>query len=237
MPTFLPFRAAGAVMGACLLAALAAPPAARAALQARDADGDAVTDAYFDTVLNLTWLRNANAAAGSAQDDGASSADGLMTWDSAQAWVAALSVAGQTGWRLPSIDTACNGSGTGFGCNAAAGELGTMFYVNLGGQVAQAISAANNGNLALFSGVGDVGYWSGNTAATDPDQAGVMLFGEGFQDFAFKAFNEQAAWAVHAGDVFAVPEPGSMGLMFGGLVALGGLCVRRTAGAARVSVR
>ena len=29
-------------------------------LQARDLNGDSVTDAYYDTSLNITWLANAN---------------------------------------------------------------------------------------------------------------------------------------------------------------------------------
>lgn len=33
---------------------------AQATLQARDLNGDAVTDAFYDTTLNITWLRNAN---------------------------------------------------------------------------------------------------------------------------------------------------------------------------------
>jgi hypothetical protein len=30
-------------------------------LQARDLDGDGQIDAFYDTVLNITWLRDANA--------------------------------------------------------------------------------------------------------------------------------------------------------------------------------
>jgi hypothetical protein len=35
---------------------------AQAALQARDLNSDSVADAYYDTVLNITWLKNANLA-------------------------------------------------------------------------------------------------------------------------------------------------------------------------------
>ena len=47
-----------------LLAAAAAPlitaTPAQATLQARDLDGNGVTDAFYDTTLNITWLRDAN---------------------------------------------------------------------------------------------------------------------------------------------------------------------------------
>ena len=33
---------------------------AQAALQDRDLNGDAVVDAFYDTDLDITWLRNAN---------------------------------------------------------------------------------------------------------------------------------------------------------------------------------
>ncbi len=209
-------------LAAVLALAAAVPLASQAALHARDGDLDSVVDGYFDDVLNLTWVRNANLAAGSAQDDGVSNSDGLMTWASAQTWVAGLTVAGVAGWRLPSIDSACNGSGTGYGCNAAAGELGTMFYVNLGGAATLPVSTLpHNANYALFSGIADVAYWSGQTLASDHDQAGVLLYGEGYQDFAFKSATENAAWAVHSGDVLAVPEPSGLALLLSGLLWIG----------------
>ena len=63
-----------------LAAALAAVSAAHAVpvpgqgtwettLQARDIDGDGTVDAWYDTALDLTWLADANAGAGTAFDD------------------------------------------------------------------------------------------------------------------------------------------------------------------------
>ena len=46
-------------------------------LQARDLNGDTVTDAYYDTALNVTWLANAN---------------GAMTWSAANTWASNLMV-------------------------------------------------------------------------------------------------------------------------------------------------
>jgi hypothetical protein len=33
---------------------------AQAGLQARDLDGNGITDAFYDTTLNITWLRDAH---------------------------------------------------------------------------------------------------------------------------------------------------------------------------------
>lgn len=210
----------GAAPLAAALALLLAAVSAQAALQARDATSDGVADGYYDTTLDITWLARADAAAGSAQDDGLSSSDGLLTWASAQAWVAGLQVAGIGGWRLPGIDAACNGNGLGYGCSSSAGELGHHFHANLGGQAGQAISSTHGSGFDLFSGVSDAGQWSGTTYASDPDQAGLLLFAEGYQDTAFKAFGEHAAWAVHDGDVLAVPEPATAVTLLAGLLGL-----------------
>ncbi|MBA3588920.1 hypothetical protein [Methylibium sp.] len=53
--------------------------------------------------LDLTWLTDANAGAGSSFDDGLSNSDGRMSWTSANAWAAALVVDGVAGWRLPTL--------------------------------------------------------------------------------------------------------------------------------------
>src|SRR5688572_25735584 len=68
-------------------------------LQARDIDGDGTVDAWYDTALNVTWLADANAGAGSPFDDGSDPLDGEMTWANAKDWAAALDVHGVTGWR------------------------------------------------------------------------------------------------------------------------------------------
>ena len=79
-------------------------------LQGRDLDGNpygiADFEAYYDTVLNITWLFNANLGAGSSYDDisgTGSTTDGVMSWTNANAWAANLNVYGITGWRLPRV--------------------------------------------------------------------------------------------------------------------------------------
>src|SRR3989344_3407437 len=71
-------------------------------LQGRDLDGNLATaEAYYDTALNITWLANANAGAGSIYDNGTSTTDGRMTWANARAWAISLNPYGSsiTGWR------------------------------------------------------------------------------------------------------------------------------------------
>ncbi len=46
--------------------------------------------AVYDTDLDITWLADSNAGAGSAFDDGTGNTDGFMTWNSATAWAASL---------------------------------------------------------------------------------------------------------------------------------------------------
>lgn len=68
-------------------------------LQARDLDGNMATiEAYYDTALGITWLADANAAAGTAFDGGGSPTDGRMTWSNANAWAASLSLGGFAEW-------------------------------------------------------------------------------------------------------------------------------------------
>jgi hypothetical protein len=80
-------------------------------LQGRDLDGNLATaEAYYDTVLNITWLADANAGAGSEYDalaeypEDGSPTDGLMDWGPANRWASSLDrdgLAGPDGWRLP----------------------------------------------------------------------------------------------------------------------------------------
>jgi hypothetical protein len=67
-------------------AALFAAGAAQASLQGRDADGNAANgfEAYYDNVLGITWLADANHAYSSGQ---AAGSFGAMTWTATQAWL------------------------------------------------------------------------------------------------------------------------------------------------------
>ena len=91
-------------------------------LQARDVNGDGIVEAYYDTAVNITWLANANAGAGSTFDNGLNPTDGRMTWVNANAWAAALNVQGVTGWRLPEM----------FSGSTTSSELSHMYCTTLG---------------------------------------------------------------------------------------------------------
>ena len=125
-------------------AAMLLAGAAQAALVARDLNGDTVTDAFYDTDLNITWLSDANV-------------NGAMNWDTAVAWAEGLSFGGYSDWRLPTSDTCqfynCTGS-----------EMGHLWYVELGNTGA----VTNTGGFQNLQGGS---YWSGTAFAPFPGYA------------------------------------------------------------------
>jgi hypothetical protein len=101
-------------------------------LQPRDLDGDGTTDAFYDTVLKVTWLRGLGTG-------------GLRFWADANAWVKTLRAGGYSDWRLPTMVDAqkdgCNFgySGTDCGYNVRTrvstrtmSELGHLMIETLG---------------------------------------------------------------------------------------------------------
>ena len=180
-------KAAGAV--ALCVGAMAA----QAALQARDLNGDTVTDAYYDTVLNITWLRDWNAAAGSSFDNGFSPSDGRMSWDNANNWAQNLSFGGYTDWRLPTmVDTGaagvqCTYSGTdcGYNVDTSTSEMAHLFHVTLGNLSAFDTSGVFRGgssgvnwglvNTAPFVNMQSYVYWSG-LEYLSPTSGGAWYF-------------------------------------------------------------
>ena len=115
--------------------ALACSGPAQAVLQARDLTGDSVTDAYYDTDLNITWLANAN-----ANVNAGNGVSGLMTWSQANTWAGNLIVGADNDWRLPSTTPGGDGSeiwtngGTNCGYNVDPGmsEMAHLFHVTFG---------------------------------------------------------------------------------------------------------
>lgn len=181
----------------------------------------------YDTDLDLTWLADANAAQGTVFDDGTNTADGRMSWASATAWAASLTVGGVSGWRLPATadpDPACTDLGgvpspdiRGFTCTGA--EMGHLFYTELGGTPNTTIFDSTDPDLALFSNIQGQ-YWSGTTEAGFPDYAWDFVFTQGVQSDAFKTTNFQHGWAVHGGDVALVPAPATAWLLATGLLGV-----------------
>lgn len=163
-----------------------------AELQGRDLNGDSFVDALYDTNLNVTWLRNANA-------------NGLMTWSNAQTWVNSLSVHGVTGWRLPASD-AC----TQYECNSEMAQL----WRQLGNQGSPVLVPGSFQNFLASS------YWSGTTREGDQTKAYYYNTYVGAQGYIDKG-NSFYAMAVHAGDVSPVPEPASLGMLIAGILVIG----------------
>ncbi len=218
-------------------AALLLATSAHATLLGRDLSGNAVANNsasavfFYDTDRNITWLRNANAAAGSGFDNGASNSDGRMGWGNAMAWAADLAAGSFSDWRLPV------GQATPFcSSNCTASELGHLWYSELGNSVGAppsfpVVGTVNTGdfqNLLLDS---FSYFWTGTEInATD---ALVFSIGLGRQFTSQKESvvnfpSERQALAVRDGDVLAtvappngVPEPGTLLLTAAALLGLG----------------
>ncbi len=182
--------ARAAVLCAC---ALFAAGTAHAALQDRDLDGDSVVDAFYDTDLDITWLRDANV-------------NGLMDWDTAVAWAADFSFGGYSGWRLPTSDE-CSGY------NCTGSEMGHLWYVELGNPAGSLTNTGGFQNLQSYR------YWSGTEVASSPDLAWRFYTTIGWQGSYVKS-GSNYAMAVRPGDVPVVPEPQTYALMLAGLTAL-----------------
>lgn len=196
----------------------------------RDLDGNPSTiEAYYDTVLNITWLADANAAGSST-----------MTWYSAIAWAAGLNINGITGWRLPVVhpidgttaddmdlsyigteDRGYNVSAPGtLYAGSTASEMAYMFYNTLGNlawcdpgtSTVSSCSGPQAGwgltNTGPFSNLQSNPYWS-NTTCYSNLRAWDFHFDAGNQGCSSKTYPGPIyAWAVHDGDVGAgLPIP------------------------------
>ena len=191
----------------------------------------------YDDVLNITWLQDANYGAGSSDDNGYSSTDGLMTWANAMSWASNLvyhdSVrnVNYSDWRLPKTllsDPSCDSHGSSVTAeNCTGSELGHLFYKTLenfgASNAPDAFGLVNTGPLInLFEGHG---YWSDTEYSPNSIYAYYFLFAGGFQAYSDKS-NLHYALAVRPGDVAApmpVAEPSTIFLLFAaglGLVAM-----------------
>lgn len=227
-----------AVVSALAGAAWAAP--AHAALQGRDADKDASNgfEAYYDTVLDITWLADANYAKTSGAYADAFPTGG-MWWNFAVSWAQNLEFFGATDWRLPHVISKIS-SGTledvsaGKGSAALESELGYMYYTHLrlGGNPTPSSGTITLGGVPggyIKNFVADL-YWTGDTFGANPTLAWGLWTSypfAGSQAYVPKILSEYA-WAVHDGDPFgvkvipdtplpAVDEPSTAMLLLAGL--------------------
>ena len=195
--------------------------------------------AYYDDVLDITWLANANLA--DTNDFGVTGINvgGTMTWPKANEWIGAMNAANYLGtndWRLPKIiDTGtagCNWAYTGTDCgynvDLSTSEMAHMFYSTLGNLGYYNTSGAGPQagwgltNTGPFSNLQPGFYWSGTTYAPSPSDAWYFYFGYGNQGN-FNKTLEFYAWAVRPGDIALVPVPGAVWLFSGALALLGTL--------------
>ena len=197
----------------------------------------------YDDVLDITWLQDANYAQTSGYDS-----DGRMNWWDANAWADQLSYGGYDDWRLASANLmnptspcwADDGS-CDRGYNNTTGELGHMFYNNLGnlgrhdtngnyqsgyGVTNSSFTDGNSGASVSIVNLQNYVYWLGEEYAPNTDGAWAFIALYGYQHYGDKAVS-RCSWAVRAGDVSSVPVPAAAWLFGSALLGLAGVKRRR----------
>jgi hypothetical protein len=243
------FRSAVITLALCF-----ATVTAQAALLGRAALTPGGTDyqAYYDDVLNITWLADANNAQTSGFDD-----DGSITWFEAGTWFSSLNAnayLGLTAWRLPKIINIlgpCNSAAIScLNVSMIADEMVNLSYKTLGNvgyytalglddygfydpNSAQPTTCGNElpsclTNVGPFSNFQPSYYWYSNEYPTVPGEAWHFNFYNGIQSAAPQS-NTAFVWAVHDGDPFSVvPVPAAVWL-FGSALGLMGVMRRKIA--------
>jgi hypothetical protein len=183
---------------------------------------DAGGGMIYDTLLDVTWLQDANYAAtqysatGGAQGD----ADGLMNWNDATTWAASLTVGGVTGWRLPTMSAVGSPRPNETGESPNSGnEIGWLWYQLGGGSDIWASTDISPFTNLPYQSDGSEWYWT--AMEYDATSAGRISMNCACWDHNWSKSNELYAWAVHSGDVAGVPEPSALLLMLSGFAGLG----------------
>lgn len=190
----------------------------------------------YDTDLNITWLANADLAAGDTFGvSGINPPDGAMSWFTAQSWIGAMNTANYlnySNWRLPTTlqpDSTCSSQegGDSFGYACTGSEMGHLFYKELGGIAGFSILSTHNSSLNLFRNVRSNMYWSDTGYSSDTTFAWYFGSDSGVQNTYFENYYYSYAWAVLSGDVATVPVPAAAWLFGSGLLGLIGIARKR----------
>lgn len=165
--------------------------------------------AYYDPNLDITWAADANLP------------DGGMYWDAANAWAISVSIGGVDGWRLPNMDV--NGDGILVNCwgggvvDCDDNEMGYLYWE-------EGITGATPGPFTnLFY---NSSWWS-ETQLPNTDLYGLFGFSSGAQHGSEPSQTAYLAWAVHDGDISAIPLPAAIWLFGFGLLGLIGIAKRK----------
>jgi hypothetical protein len=182
----------------------------------------------YDTDLDITWLSDANYAMTSGYD-----ADGLMNWGDASNWAENLNYGGYSDWRLATGDTVCT---PGVFTTCTGGELGHLFYSELGGIQGSHIFNSADPDLSLFANIqANIDpfisfYWT-STESVEFNLSGPVYKPQAFSfddgEITLYPSSENYSWAVRNGDVSAVPLPAAIWLFSSGLFCVVGLARRK----------
>ena len=210
------------IVTASILVCCSIASTAQAALQGRDLNGSIDSfEAYYDTVLDITWLDVNSGAMGQE----------AAYWATSLSIVDAVNNNTYDNWRLPTTlqpDASCDsqpaGGSSGYFCNGS--EMGHLFYSELGGTAGLSILTSADPDLAKFTNLQAFYYWSGTEYAPNTGYAWTFRLSGGYQTVAGKS-NGLYALAVSPGDVAAVPEAETYALMLAGLGLIGWRMRRR----------
>ena len=217
-------------------------------LESRDLDGDAATfEAYYDTTLDITWLADANAADTSMNWANAKAwaagldINGITGWRlpllspiNGSSFNLTFSTDGTTDYGTATTTTNGTDGGWRDGSGNPVSEMGHMFYVTLANLGAcdptlpwcTLQSGSGLSNTGPFSNMAQPRlHWSGTELPVWGGGYGFSFvngwqLGEDDRDL-------QYAWAVHSGDVGAVPVPAAVWLFGSGLIGLVGVAKRK----------
>ncbi len=213
--------------------------------------------AYYDDVLDVTWIADANLAETNSFDPpddetGSVYLNGLMSWGAVLHWIDAMNAANYLGyddWRLPSlIDVGGDGcnfafSGTDCGFNVLTGSASTTVYSELASLWVDTLgnlpfydtsgNAAQPGwgltNTGPFSNVHADPYWTVEYA-TELTSAWLFNAFNGLQLDTYETYEsnyEAYVWVLRTGDISQVPVPGAIWLLGSALVGVAGVLRRK----------